>query len=205
MLGSYLASFAATNPRLRLECRHTSCGCDTANTSTPFGRGHGLFAYAQGSGVWPYTQMRDDPPFREVPVPLEPASTQGLIWDRVSRTAQILRRWQNSVTFDVPDPTKVAGVRMKFRYTPAPGSMPLPNVRIIWRKPGQQVAPPEQVYKISPTGDRANWRGGTFRRIGADVVTMHAWIGSTIDQIEIRPNDVGQFTLEELVLLFPSQ
>ena len=160
----------------------------------------------KAAGVWPYTHMHDDPPFRELPVPLEPTHTHGLIWDRSSRTAQIITRGESRAIFDLPRPINVAGVRMKFRYTPAPGSTPEPLIRISWRKPGQQVAPPGQVNKMQPTGDRANWRGGTFRRIGADAVIMHAWMGSTIDQIEIDLNsDVGQFTIEELTLLIRSE
>jgi hypothetical protein len=153
--------------------------------------------------VAPYDRLGAEPPFREVPVSLEPSYLTGITWNPQTRTATITNG-SPAMRFTLPDQPRVAGIRLSYRHRNKTGVLPF--VFLHYRKPGQGAFPKEQYQKYSPTGDQANWARGTYTRIGDDRTTMHTWIYDRVESFEIMPDLApGEFEIVELTLLLPAE
>jgi hypothetical protein len=167
------------------------------------------------AGVGRFVFLRDDPAFREVPVPLEPTALYNVTWDH--GTAQATGEYP-SIDFALPEPRYVCGIRIRYAHANPEGTLPL--VLIKWKGPAQAEFSQEpvrtegageinyknvKIYKNSPTGDRAVWERGTWSRINDAETTVTAWICDTVATIRIHPDlKPGVFRLSELVLLVPA-
>ncbi len=153
------------------------------------------------AGVPPYRSLRVDPAFREIPVPFPPISTSQAIWED-----GVIRSTGNapSVVFDLPASRYVDGIRLTYSSTNRQGS--LPYVSIYWKGLDQAEFTTRQFKKYSPTGDRANWERGTWKRRMNRESTMTVWICDTMKQLRLHPDfKPGVFRISELVLLVPAQ
>jgi hypothetical protein len=153
------------------------------------------------AGVGGYIALRDDPPFRSVPLTLAPAKLRDAAWrDSTART----RSGDPYIDFVLPGDRYVAGIRLKYQNRSDDGTLPYIGLR--WKRRDLPDFPGRNFKKYSPTGDRANWERGTWTRTGEATTTMTVWISDTIGQIRITPNYVpGLFRIRELVLLVPAE
>jgi hypothetical protein len=155
----------------------------------------------RAAGVGRYGALRDDPPFREVPISLAPTELREVRWS--DSTGQVSGS-DPFIVFSLPSDRYVAGIRLKYRYHAEDGSLPYIGVR--WKRADQPSFSSDAFKKYSPTGDRANWERGTWTRRNATETTLTVWLSDTIGQIGITPNFVpGVFRITELSLLVPEE
>ena len=138
------------------------------------------------SKIRPYRDLRMDPTFREVEVPLTPSKVTLLRWsDGVARAFGV-DPW---LTFQLPQPQYVAGLRI--RYSHSNPTRTSSHFKAAWGRVDQPEFPKEQTY--------ANWSLPT----GPDRETT-VWIGDTIGAFRIQPdNQPCEFRISGLTLLVP--
>jgi hypothetical protein len=89
----------------------------------------GFLRLLRDSGYGDYANLPPDPSFREVPLTSPPRSVRGTTWD-----GQRGRSTSNDpeIVFELPHPTRIAGVRMRFSSENAEGWNPL--LEVGWRR-----------------------------------------------------------------------
>ncbi len=152
------------------------------------------------AGVGAFSQLRSDPPFELIPVPLTPVETEDVTWqDGVALAAGK----HESLTFALPRDINAAGIRLGYTYTNPKGTEPY--VAIHWKSNKEPAFGPESYTKYSPTGDRANWRQGTWSRLHNSVAIMEAWVCQPVQTIRIQPAiGKGMIKINELSILVPT-
>jgi hypothetical protein len=146
----------------------------------------GFLRMLHGARVGRFKEMRADPPWRELRLPLTPVATNEVRWQD---GAAVGTGNDPYLVFALDRPRFVHAVRWQFSYektaTPA-------TCEFYWRKSGQP-----------------GFADGTRREWAQDAepgLKRHAvWVNDTIDQFRIDPdNKPCTFRLLELVLLVPA-
>jgi hypothetical protein len=151
------------------------------------------------AGVGAFRSLRDDPPFRKVPVLIEPVEWAQATWDPATKIAHLTGQ-SPSVVFDLGEDRYVDGIRIKYRHSNPSGTAPC--VTLYWKRGDQEHFSEQQSYRNYPTGDRANWEKGTWLRLDDPETTMTVWLCDTVMQINLAPDiRPGTFHFVELVLL----
>ncbi len=147
-----------------------------------------LLPMLRRSKVGPFRFLRDDPPFVEIPLPVEPSSLSLARWDNVSSTAHVTGV-DPQLTYRLPSPRRVAGVRIRYSHANADGAPA--RFQFGWRRPGQAA--------YLDTQHASNWALPTGTRRETTV-----WIDDTLADFRIQPdNQPCDFHIDEIVLICP--
>ncbi len=151
-----------------------------------------------GVGKFPY--LKDDPPFKQVSVPLAPTLLNQVRWEASTAYGT---GYYPYLVFDLQEDRYVSGVRLRYSYSNENGT--LPYVSIYWKRRDQHDFDKQQFWKYSPTGDRANWTRGTWLRVADPETTLTVWVCDTLGQLRIHPDfKPGIFKISEITLLVPA-
>ena len=145
-----------------------------------------LLPILRAGRIGPFEKLSDDPPFEEIPVPVDPVHVSLIRWK--SPTAEIIGV-DPQVTFALPQPRYVAGIRIRYAHANPQGA----PARFVttWSGPGDRGEEEDRRY--------ANWNLPT----GRDRETT-IWIDDTIEQFQIQPdNQPGTFRFNAITLLIP--
>ena len=136
------------------------------------------------AGIGPFGSLRADPPFRETRWPLEPTSVSLARWE--GTTAHVTGV-DPQITFKLPGPRPVAGIRIKYSHANSQGAPG--RFQLAWKRPDQPGYSDERRY--------ANWNLPTGE--GKETTI---WIDDTLDQFRIQPdNQPCEFRIDEIVIL----
>ncbi|WP_165247542.1 hypothetical protein [Paludisphaera soli] len=144
---------------------------------------HDLLTTLGEAGVGEFKRLAPDPAFRERPVELRPGDVRLARWEDGAIVATGPDPW---VRFDLPEPVRVAGVRIRYDHRNDDGSPA--RFKLAWRGAGGYNAPETQYGDWNlPTGD--------------DLVTT-VWIDEPVAWIRLQPdNRPCRFRIRELTLL----
>jgi hypothetical protein len=138
------------------------------------------------AGIRPFRDLRVNPPFREVEVPLTPSRVSLLEWEAGAAHVTGNDPW---LSFVLPHAGYVAGIRVRYWHSNA--TQTSSHFKLGWMRPGQAEFPEGQSY--------ANWA----LRTGPDRETT-VWLGETIGAFRIQPdNQACEFRISGLTLLVP--
>src|SRR5262249_34461616 len=153
------------------------------------------------AGVGSFRYLQDNPPFREIPVPLAPRSLNEVRWN--GGTAY--PTWDGNesyMLFSLPKAEYVYGIRLKYTYRNEDNTLPF--VFLYWRDDTDKEFGDERYGNYSATGDHANWVRGTWGQTKAPESTLTFWVCDMVKEIRRHPDlRPGELTLSELVLLAP--
>jgi len=140
------------------------------------------------AGVPPFDQLQLDPPWREIPLELEPTATRLAEWDSATKTIEAtgVDPW---VTFRLPERLELGGIRIRYDHENASGTPA--RFKLSWWRDDQSGFPLDQEYApwVLPTG--------------ADQSTT-VWIREPIDAFRIQPdNKPCRFRIASITLLAP--
>ena len=113
--------------------------------------------FLRQAGVGAFRHLCDDPPFREVSLPLKPIESNDVTFANGIPRANGMG---GNLTFALPTEMNVAGIRIRYTYTTS-----LPYLAIYWKSQSQADFRDDSHTKYSPTGDRANWGRITWARL----------------------------------------
>jgi hypothetical protein len=137
----------------------------------------------QHSGVGHFRFLRNNLPFREISLPLEPTELNRVKW--IGGTAYGTEE-DPYLVFALPDDRYVYGIHLKYAYSNDAGTAPCRYV--YWRSGDQNGFPEDQYTRYCPTGDRANWLLGSWVKTAELKSTTTVWIFDTIKEIKIYPD-----------------
>lgn len=140
------------------------------------------------AGLSPFRDLAEDPSFRVVDVPPRPSSLRLAEWDPATRTIRAVGvdPW---VTFPLPGPFRVAGVRLRYDHRNDDGTTG--RFKIRWRFEGQVGFPDGQEAML--------WTLPT----GADQ-ELTWWIDGPVVALQIQPdNRPCTFRVRGIELLVP--
>jgi len=152
--------------------------------------------FLRQAGVGAFRHLRDDPPFREVSLPLRPIESNDVTFANGIPRANGMG---GNLTVALPTEMKVAGIRIRYIYTTS-----LPYLAIYWKSQSQADFRDDSHTKYSPTGDRANWGKITWRRLQDDSSTAYAWVCQPVQMIRILPMSKATIDIREVTLLVSS-
>ena len=145
-----------------------------------------LLPILRAGRIGPFARLRTDPPFEEVPVPVDPVHVSLVRWK--SPTAEIIGV-DPQITFALPKPRYVAGIRIRYAHANPRGAPARFVAR--WNGPGDRGKEGVRRY--------ANWNLPT----GRDQETT-IWVDDTIEEFQIQPdNQPGTFRFDAITLLIP--
>jgi hypothetical protein len=145
---------------------------------------HESLGMLRQAGIGRFRSLHDDPPFQQIPVERSPAEIRLARWNEGELEVTGPDPW---VTFDLPSPTPVCGIRLDYSHA-SPEGAPA-RFRIAWRRGEDRGFPPDQQY--------ANWNLPT----GANRSTT-IWVDDFVSQFRIQPdNRPCRFSISELTLL----
>jgi len=149
------------------------------------------------SRVGAFRYLRDNPPFREVSIPLEPIESRDVEFSNgVARAIGM----GGSLTFALPADVQVAGIRLRYTY-----SSSKPYLAIYWKSHNQPRFNDESYSKYSPTGDRANWGRIAWTRLQDDASTVYVWVSQPVQMVRILAMSKATIDIRELTLLVPAE
>jgi hypothetical protein len=141
----------------------------------------------QRVGVEPFTHLREDPPFSEIPLDVEPSATHRMTWTQ--RTGQGLGD-DSCLVYSLPRPTFVAGIRITYSLTNREG-IPA-NFRLCWKSSDQDNFTDGQCYETM------------FMETGPEEYSTAISVCDTVSQIQIFPESRPfTFRVSSIVLLVP--
>ena len=149
------------------------------------------------ASVGVFAHLQNDPPFKEIKFPATPIDTTDVQWNNgiVRATGKA-----ESLTFALPVDTDLAGLRLRYTYSHPKHTEPY--IAIYWKSSVEPEWGENSYTKYSPTGDRANWRDGTWLRLGSRIQTMTARVCQPVRMVQIRPAiGNGELTIYELTAL----
>ena len=153
----------------------------------------------RGAGVGAFRYLRDDPPFREIAVPLVPVEVRDAEWqDGVVRATKMY----GSVTFTLPSDIRVAGIRLDYTYFNS--NRVEPYLGLYWKSRDEVDFGEESHLNYYPIGDRANWRQGTWLREGNETTALHAWVDRSVGTVRVMAIEKATFKIHKLVVLVPA-
>lgn len=132
--------------------------------------------------------LKPNPRFHVEALPVEPTEVQLARWE--NGTAHVTGV-DPQLTFRLPAPRFVAGVRLRYCHSNPEGTPA--RFKIAWRRPGQTAYLPEQ--------GASNWNLPTGRDLETTV-----WVGDVIRDVRIQPdNQPCDFRLQTIELLIPQR
>jgi hypothetical protein len=132
----------------------------------------------------PFGSLRDSPSFRADPVPLTPSQLYLTRWEH--NTAYVTGV-DPQITFKLPRPRPVAGIRIRYAHTNRQGAPA--RFQLSWKRPGQSQYINTQRY--------ANWNLPTGE--GRETTI---WVDDVVEQFRIQPdNQPCEFRIDEITLL----
>ena len=147
-----------------------------------------LMPILRKAGVGPFGALIDDPPFRQTRLPLAPVALQSVRWEGTTAHATGV---DPQVTFALPSPRYVAGIRIKYSHANRQGAPA--RFQATWKGPGQDDHADDRRH--------ADWNLPT----GSDRETT-IWVDAVLDRFRIQPdNQPCDFRFDEIVLLEPSR
>ncbi len=145
-----------------------------------------LLPIMRAGKIGPFAGLRDDPPFREVALPVDPVGSSLVRWD--GATAQITGV-DPQITFALPKPRYVAGIRLDYSHANPQGGPA--RFQLAWKNSSDRGYGEDRRY--------ANWNLPT----GTDQRTT-IWIDAVIDRFRVQPdNQPGSFRFGGITLLIP--
>jgi hypothetical protein len=133
-----------------------------------------------------FGSLRDSPSFRETPLPLVPTRLFLARWD--GSTAHVTGV-DPQITFTLPKPAPVAGIRIKYAHANRQGAPA--RFQLSWKRPGQPNYNDAERY--------TNWTLPT----GAGRETT-VWVDDVLEQFRIQPdNQPCEFRIDKITLLEP--
>jgi hypothetical protein len=165
----------------------------------------------QRAGVGKFRLLQENPPMREVLVPLQPVILNEVTWQQ--GMAHGVGKKDPYLVFALPENRYVYGLRLKYSYSNQENTAPCRFV--YWKRGDQNDFTEDQQSHSCPTGDRANWSRGTWIRAMASESSMTVWICDAIKEIKIYPDFKTMrwftssprpfiFQISELALLAPA-
>jgi hypothetical protein len=140
------------------------------------------------AGVGPFARLQDDPPFREVPLPVAPARVHEMTWDQGAGRATGVDPY---LVFRLPAPRPVAGIRLTYTHTNRDGTSP--RFRVDWKAHDRDEFTTERGYE------------DPYAVTGPAEVTRTVWVADVVGEFRIHPDDQPcSFALTALVLLVPT-
>ncbi len=137
----------------------------------------------QRAGVGKFRLLRNDPVYRELPLPLEPTVWSQVTWNEGTAYGS---RKDPYLVFALPEDRYVYGIHLDYSYSNEDGTPP--RRFVYWKKGDQKDFPEDQHSEYWPTGDHANWSRGTWVRLMDSESTTTVWICDTIREIKIYPD-----------------
>jgi hypothetical protein len=190
-LGSFERDMEAGTPGYRLIRRHAGYLHPHQEILTDY------LPMLRRAGVGRFRLLREDPPFREVALPLESDALNEVTWKDGAAYATGNYPY---VVFALREDTYVCGIRLRYSYSSPEGT--LPCVSICWKRGGESDF--TNGWSHSPTGDRGSWERGTWARRAAPETTMTVWVCDTAKQFRVHPDyRPCVFRISEIVLLLP--
>ena len=140
--------------------------------------------------IRPFDQLREDPKFREVAVPVAPLLIEHASWDEASKTLAVEGR-DSRATFALPEPIKVAGIRMGYSLDGPQGS-------------GRSFVFSWRATKKDPWAEGRTFKDASVRISIGDGRETTFWVDDTVGQFRIEP-DAGpcKFQVHSITLLVP--
>jgi hypothetical protein len=140
------------------------------------------------AGVGVFKHLRDDPAYREVPVPVAPVAVEGMTWEGGTGRGY---GGTSSLTFALKEPRHVYAVRLRFSVDEgAPKPSPV-TLRLSWKSPGQPDFPPAGQTVTHLTFDK---------RPGGQ--TLPLWVDAPVDRFRLYPDEKPCIIdIAEIVLL----
>jgi len=134
--------------------------------------------------VGAFAELRDDPELIEVPLPLEPLST-----DQCTIEGDTIRATGSIPYVVLALPTggrRLAGFRLECAHeSPLPG---LPCIALYWHAGGADARFGERYYMFSPTGDRLTWERNSWSRRSDEHVTLTCWLDEPATHLRLHPD-----------------
>jgi hypothetical protein len=153
------------------------------------------------AGVGQFRFLQENPGFHEISVPLDPIALNQVTWKQDTAYAT---GYYPYVMFALQEERYVSGIRLKYNHRNENGT--LPYVSVYWKGGDQDSFSEDQFWKYTPTGDRANWKRGTWTRLRDPETASTIWICDYIKELRIHPDFTpGVFTISELVVLLPAE
>ena len=107
---------------------------------------HESLGMLRQAGIGRFRSLQDDPPFQEIPVERSPAEVRLARWNQGEVEVTGPDPW---VTFDLPSPTPVCGIRLHYSHA-SPEGAPA-RFRIAWRRGDDRGFPTRSaVCKLEP-------------------------------------------------------
>jgi hypothetical protein len=153
----------------------------------------------RGAGVGAFRYLRDDPPFREIALPLTPVETHDMEWqDGVAHATKMY----GYVTFALPRDIHVAGIRLDYTYLNR--NRVVPFLGLYWKSSDEADFGEDSHLNYYPIGDRANWRHGTWLREGNETTSLHAWVDRPVQTVRVMAIERLTIKINQLVVLVPT-
>jgi hypothetical protein len=150
--------------------------------------------FLRESGIGAFRRLHDDPHFREVPLLLTAGESDEAELENGVALAKGSDGW---LTFTLPGDVEAAGIRLRYTYSNAKGTEPYLAIR--WKSSNESDFAEDSWTKFSPTGDRANWRQGTWSRLSNELTTLDVWVCRPVQTLRIWP----AIKIYELTLIVP--
>ena len=153
----------------------------------------GYVRAARDAGLGPFRRLPPDPAFREIPLPIEPAFSSGIIWNgSIARGTGV----GSFVVFRLPEPMDVAGIRLVGSHSNHDNA----EFRVVVRPTRGSRAPIPNFHRLSAWPGLSSV-GGPF---GEPPRPFTIYIAQTIEGFQLYPDDGPfEFSLAEVVLLVP--
>jgi hypothetical protein len=164
------------------------------------------FRQMRDTGLGSFQYLKENPPFREVSLSVEPSRLNRVGWKEGTAVATGLESY---IGFTLPGPRLVYGIRITYRHANGLGTSPY--FRLFWeesepkkapaRLPARLLAP---VWSVHPY-PQGRFYVNPFLRTGPAEHTVTAWVGKTIRGFRIHPDDQPcVFHIAKIVLLVPA-
>jgi hypothetical protein len=154
----------------------------------------------RGAGVGAFRYLRNDPPFREIALPLVPVDMHDMQWqDGVARATE-RKAW---LTFMLPGDVEAAGIRLDYTYS-NPDDVE-PYLGISWKSSKETDFADDSHLGYYPIGDRANWRHGTWARLNDKITSLHVWVSHPIQAARLYAHETATIEIHRLTLLVPAE
>jgi hypothetical protein len=200
-LQSFERDLAAGDPPYKLLNRYTPfLHPDLDDSLTEY------FRRMRDAGFGSFRYLKDNPPFREVSLSVEPSRLHQGGWKEGTATGT---GPESYVGFTLPRPRLVYGIRITYRHANGQGKGPY--FQLFWEGSEPTKAPPgpparllAPVWCVHPS-PQGRFYVNPFLRTGPEEHTVTVWIGKTIRGFRIHPDDQPcVFHIAKIGLLVPA-
>ena len=152
------------------------------------------------AGVGVFAYLHDDPPFREIAVPLVAVDTHNISWENNTARSTGPFAW---ITFALPSEVQAARIRLSYTHSNAKNIQPY--LGIYWKSSKEADFEDTCYTKYSPTGDRANWKQGSWSRLNNKNTILEVGVCHPVQIIRIKPAiERATLKIHELTVLVPA-